>query len=214
MNVWGLFIIGVCAYAFTAYQKNSAGAMSDAVWSGDITAGDSVSDAVDVNPAVTPDPYYSDIGVLISDTWDMNYPTDLSANGLETLKKREGFSDVPYPDHKGFSIGHGHLIKPGENLTFVTREQAAAILTDDVSWAVAAVFAGVKVSVTQNQFDALVSFCFNVGAGAFAASTLLKKVNALDPNAWLEFKRWVYASKQVNPSLIARRESEINQFLA
>lgn len=136
----------------------------------------------------------------------------MSAQGLDMLRSLEGFSATPYPDHKGQSIGYGHLIKPGESLTYVTEAQAAQLLAQDVAWAEAAVNAAVTVQLTQAQFDALVSFTYNVGAGAFRGSTLLKRINAGDPNASSEFGRWVYASGQVNQALVSRRRTEQSLF--
>jgi lysozyme len=139
-------------------------------------------------------------------------PDSLSGPGLAALQRREGFSATPYADHKGYSIGYGHLIKPGENLTSVTVSEALDILASDVQWAMEAVRSAVTVPLTQGQFDALVSFCFNVGAPAFKRSTLVRRINAGDSAASAEFSRWVYASGKVNPSLVSRRQSEQNQF--
>lgn len=139
-------------------------------------------------------------------------PTTLSQAGLAALQNREGFSAKPYADHKGYSIGYGHLIKEGENLTYVSVAQALDLLASDVQWAQDAVLSAITVPITQNQFDALVSFAYNVGAGAFKRSTLVKRINAGDSDAGQEFGRWVYASSQKNQGLIARRQSERQQF--
>lgn len=139
----------------------------------------------------------------------------LSQNGLDFIKAREGFSAYSYPDHKGRSIGYGHLIKPGESFEEpISGTVADSLLMNDVSWAVNVVNNSVNVPLTQNQFDALVSFAFNVGAGAFAKSTLVKRINNDDPQAVNEFARWVYASGKVLPALVARRELEVNLFQA
>lgn len=136
----------------------------------------------------------------------------LSAAGRARLEGFEGFSATPYPDHKGNSIGFGHLIKPGENLTYLTREQAGEILSSDVAWAEAAVRSSIKVALSQGQFDALVSFCFNVGEGAFKRSTLVRKINANDPTAAAEFDRWIHASGKVLSALVDRRAAERSAF--
>lgn len=133
----------------------------------------------------------------------------LSYAGLQRLKQEEGFSHTPYPDHKGYSIGYGHLIRPGESLTYVTREQGEELLLQDVTWAEDAVSAAVQVPLSVNQFDALVLFAYNVGAPAFRASTLVRLLNAGDyAGAAAQFPRWVYASGQVNQTLVARRDRE------
>ena len=139
-------------------------------------------------------------------------PSTLSGAGIAALQAREGFSATPYADHKGYSIGFGHLIKPGENLTFVSVSQATDLMISDVQWAEDAVRSAITVPINQAQFDALVSFCYNVGSGAFKGSTLVRKINQDDPAAVLEFHRWVYASGEVNPALVRRRDSEQQQF--
>lgn len=139
-------------------------------------------------------------------------PHTMSAAGLAALQTREGFSPTPYPDHKGYSIGFGHLIKPGENITQVTLQQATDLLANDVAWAEASVYGAITVPITQAQFDALVSFAYNVGAPAFERSTLARKINTGDTSASQEFSRWVFASGQVNPALVQRRQGERQQF--
>ena len=137
---------------------------------------------------------------------------NMSGTGLDMLRRLEGFSATPYADHKGFSIGYGHLIKPGENLARVTELEAAQLLAQDVSWAEDAVSSAITVDLAQGQYDALVSFAFNVGAGAFRRSTLVRRINAGDPGAAAEFDRWVYASGTVQQALINRRRIERNTF--
>lgn len=139
-------------------------------------------------------------------------PTHISQAGLDALKSREGFSAAPYADHKGFSIGYGHLIKPGETLQYVSLQQATDLLLNDILWAEEAVINGVTAPLSQGQFDALVSFAYNVGAGAFQRSTLVRRINLGDTSASQEFDRWIYASGQPNNALIARRTSERNQY--
>jgi lysozyme len=106
---------------------------------------------------------------------------NLSANGLNHIKQWEAFRSRPYNDGYGnMTIGYGHVIKPGESFTEISHDQALQILAQDVSWAVNAVNSYVQVPLTQNQFDALVSLVFNWGAGNFANSILLQKLNAGD----------------------------------
>lgn len=148
-------------------------------------------------------------------TWEDGMPKTLSDDGLEFLKSREGFAPTRYFDHKGYSIGYGHLIKAGEAFAEpMTLEFATQLLAQDVEWAENAVNDNVKVPLKQNQFDALVSFVYNVGAGAFEKSTLLRKLNAGDVNAWQEFARWNMASGAVNTGLVTRRKLETDLFLA
>lgn len=145
----------------------------------------------------------------------MQEQQSLSDAGFAQLEQFEGFSATPYPDHKGQSIGYGHLIKPGEGLTYVTQDQAVELLAQDVADAERTVRNAVTVPLTQNQFDALVSFTYNVGSGAFRGSTLLRLLNAGDyQGAAAQFPRWVNASGQVNASLVQRRQIEQQLFEA
>jgi lysozyme len=137
-----------------------------------------------------------------------------SDNGIDTIKRFEGFSAVPYKDAQGFSIGYGHFIKPGENLTAVSEAQARALLKSDAAIASAAVSNSVKVPLTQNQFDALVSLTYNIGITAFRNSTLLKKLNAGDySGAASQFARWNKSQGEVIAALERRRANERALFM-
>lgn len=136
----------------------------------------------------------------------------LSADGLGLIKKSEGFRDQVYRDVVGFpTIGYGHLIKPGETFpNGITEPQAAAILACDVHDAEQAVARLVKVALTQGQFDALVDFCFNLGAARLASSTLLRELNAGNSDvAAAELLSWDHAGGVVVAGLRARREAEL-----
>lgn len=185
------------------------------VWWQSAQASDGGGDSGVDNPDPQNDTGGMDFSALLGSVGFGGSDMHLSDAGLQALAQREGFSATPYWDHKGYSIGYGHLMKPGENLTSVTRDEAAQLLANDVAWAEQAVANNVKVALTQNQFDALVSFAFNVGAGAFASSTLVKQLNAGDYNAASEqLPRWNKASGTVNGALVSRRASEISQFYA
>lgn len=113
-----------------------------------------------------------------------------------------------------WTIGYGHTkgVKRGMSITNV---QALSYLKSDVLIISTVVAALIKVRVTQNQFDALVSFAFNVGTYNFSESTLLKKINsglALGSIA-AEFGRWVYANGEILTGLVKRREAERELFL-
>jgi lysozyme len=135
----------------------------------------------------------------------------LSPAGLSLLKKSEGFRDRVYPDVAGFStIGFGHRLRPSEAYPIgISFSQADSILTHDVAIAEAAVNHLVKVPLTQGQFDALVDFTFNLGAGRLASSTLLRYLNAgkFDAAAW-ELLAWDHAGSHEISGLKARREAE------
>lgn len=72
------------------------------------------------------------------------------------------------------------------------------------------------VIIRQQQFDALVSFTYNVGVSAFSTSTLLRKVQAFpdDPTIRDEFMRWVYAGGQVVQGLVNRRKKEADYYFS
>jgi lysozyme len=136
----------------------------------------------------------------------------LSAQGLDLIKRSEGFRAAPYLDVAGHAtIGYGHRVVPPESFpAAITEAQAAALLVRDVGAAQQAVARLVHVPLTQGQFDALVDFCFNVGSGNLASSTLLRELNAGEYDiAGLEFLRWDYAGSAPNPGLKARRTAEL-----
>lgn len=136
----------------------------------------------------------------------------LSAEGLDLIRRFEGFRSHAYLDVAGFpTIGYGHRIVPPESFPDgVTERQAAALLAGDVSAAEAAVKRLVRVPLTQGQFDALVDFCFNLGAERLASSTLLRVLNANRYHAAAEqLLLWDHAGGEVNLGLKARREAEL-----
>jgi lysozyme len=136
---------------------------------------------------------------------------ELSAAGLELIKKSEGFRSHLYMDISGFrTIGYGHRVTGRESFPEgIDEAQAAAILAGDVRQAEQTIGRLVKVPLTPGQFDALVDFCFNLGAGRLAASTLLRELNAgRYEAAGEELLYWVYAGGEVHAGLKARREAE------
>ncbi len=135
----------------------------------------------------------------------------LSAEGLELIKKAEGFRSDSYTDVAGFrTIGYGHRVTPAESFPEgIDEVKAIEFLMADVRQAEHAVDRMVRVALTQGQFDALVDFCFNLGAGRLAASTLLKQLNAAQYIAAAEqLLAWDHAGGEVNEGLKTRREAE------
>src|ERR1700756_2482697 len=113
--------------------------------------------------------------------------SEVSDAGLHFIGRYEGFRSELYDDPAGnCTIGFGHLVHLGptdgseapELCAGITRQQALELLRTDAHTAAEAVRTRVTVPLSQPQFDALVSFAFNVGAGAFAGSTLLRLLNA------------------------------------
>lgn len=137
---------------------------------------------------------------------------ELSAAGMELLKRSEGFRARVYLDVAGNpTIGYGHrLVHPETFSKGITEAQAAELLAEDVREAVRAVERLVKVPLTQGQFDALVDFCYNLGAGRLAESTLLERLNGGDYDAAAgQLLCWDHAGAAESPALKARREAEL-----
>lgn len=137
----------------------------------------------------------------------------LSAQGLALLKQHEGLRLYVYKDSAGFpTIGYGHKLLPGESFpNGISPEQAEAMLARDTTWAQNAVRDNVKVPITQNQFDALVSLVFNIGSNAFKNSTLLKLLNqGFYAAASEQILAWRFAGGK--PILLSRRQKEKTLF--
>lgn len=139
---------------------------------------------------------------------------NLSLAGLALLKQHEGLSLTPYKDAAGlWTIGYGHLLKGGEWWDQITEAQASSLLADDVGTAEDAVNSLVKVPLNQAQFDALVSFVYNIGVGAFRRSTLLRLLNAGDyAGAAMQFPLWRKAGGKIVQGLVNRRAAEVALF--
>lgn len=138
----------------------------------------------------------------------------MGSAGINLVKEFEGVYLYAYRDPVGvWTIGYGHTngVYAGQS---ISQAQAEAFLQSDMAEFEGAVMSRVKVPITQNMFDALVSFSFNVGAGALGSSDLLKKLNAGDyTGAANEFGRWVYGGGQQLPGLVRRRAAEKKLFL-
>lgn len=139
-----------------------------------------------------------------------------SDNGLKAITKHEGVMLERYLDVAGYpTIGVGHLIVEGEDYTSITYEEAMELLAKDVEVAEQCVLRNVKVELEQHEFDALVSFIFNVGCGAFAKSTMLRKLNNGDKEgAAKEFPRWCKAGGREVQGIKNRREKEMVLFVS
>ena len=134
----------------------------------------------------------------------------ITNNGLKLIKSFEGFSSEIYLDSAGLqTVGYGHLILPHEKSIFkdgISELDAEAILKQDVIIAERAVILLIKAPLNNNQFDSLVSFTFNVGAGALQRSTLRHKINREEhEDVPAELLKWIYAGGRKIPGLIKRR---------
>ena len=134
---------------------------------------------------------------------------NMSDKGLTLLSLREGRRKKAYKDTKGiWTIGVGHTGPEVKAGLVWTVAQVKDALRADVATAEKAINDGVKVVLTQNQFDALCSFIFNVGVGAFTRSTLLKVLNKGNyTEAANQFDRW-----HIPVEITSRRNSERDQF--
>lgn len=154
---------------------------------------------------------------------------EIGDQGKALFREWEGVVPHVYLDSGGApTIGIGHLLTPSERSSGklwlrgrpldyhdgMSAEDCEALLEQDLEPVQRCVNGAVKVPLTQNQFDALVSFAFNVGNDAFLNSTLLKRLNAgrLD-EVPSELARWNRDNKHVVPGLVNRRNKEIALWL-
>jgi lysozyme len=140
-----------------------------------------------------------------------------SDKGLDFITEVEGNKLEAYKDTGGvWTVGVGHTTDKHLNVLpglKISKELSRWLLTIDVAEAEDSVNRLVNVPLNQNQFDALVSFVFNLGEGNFASSTLLKKLNAGDYGAVRnQLARWVYDNGKLLAGLVKRREGEANLF--
>jgi lysozyme len=143
----------------------------------------------------------------------------VSTKGLQLIKSYEGCKLKAY-QHKGDvpTIGFGSTfyedgskVKLGDQ---ITQERADALFKIILSDFERGVENRVTSTLTQNQFDALVSFAYNVGLGALGKSTLLKKVNKNpgDPTIGLEFEKWIAKGSIFEIGLRKRRRAESDHY--
>ena len=143
--------------------------------------------------------------------------TRTSAEGKELIKAFEGFAARPYICPAGYwTIGYGHLITYDDALPLrwrgqvLTEEMALHILESDLTVREKAVMRLVDVPLTQGQFDALVSFVYNLGAGRLQVSTLRRRLNRGDYDGVpSELGKWVYSKGQKLGGLVRRRAAEV-----
>ena len=140
----------------------------------------------------------------------------LSDTGYKLIQGFEGLRLRPYYDVVGkATIGYGNTFYPnGKSVSIkdkeITKEYAIEIFKNVADKFAEIVDALVIVNINQNQFDALVSLCYNIGTENFKKSTLLKKINNYSHISIIEFefKRWVYANGFKVKGLVYRRQKE------
>ncbi|ENX01026.1 hypothetical protein F899_01659 [Acinetobacter sp. CIP 101934] len=144
---------------------------------------------------------------------------DISEAGYDLIREFEGFKDHAYLDTGGvWTIGYGTIKYP--NGTRVrqgdkcTRVQAEIWLKNDCKWVDACLDKYVKAKVSQNQFNAMASFVYNIGETAFAKSTFLTLLNQGNKSgAASQFDRWVFDNSKRVQGLVNRRAKEKALFL-
>jgi lysozyme len=140
---------------------------------------------------------------------------------ISFLKAKEGFRANAYKDTSGLdTIGYGTLLDTAaERAKFlfnpITETEAEKLLLRDIQVAVNGLTRNVSVTLNQNEFDALVSFVYNVGEKQFKTSTLLRLLNANVERETVakQFARWIYSGGKVTAGLVTRREKEAEHFL-
>ena len=148
--------------------------------------------------------------------------TKLSQKGLELIKQFEGLSLTPYVCAGGINtIGYGNTYYTnGKKVTLqdkpITKQQAEELLKFSLSTYEKAVDSFCRDDISQSQFDALVSFAYNLGTGALQKSTLIKKVNANPKDLTIkdEFLKWNKANGRVLVGLTKRRQAEANLYFS
>lgn len=134
---------------------------------------------------------------------------------ITLVKHFEGCSLVAYKDGGGvLTIGYGHTgsdVKRGQR---ITQDQANSLLFKDLNVAAQAVLRLTKINLNDNQYSALISFVFNVGAGAYQRSTLRQCINRGEiGDVRAQFLRWCKDNGATIPGLLRRREAESRLFL-
>ena len=140
----------------------------------------------------------------------------LSAKGAFFIKLKEGFRSVAYNKLDGiWTIGYGHTLGVTQGMT-CTRAEADTWFLQDVAKCEASVNKQ-NLKLSQNQFDALVSYAFNIGVGAFERSNLLAMIKSGKPEAEIRkwwTTHWITVSMEVIPGLVTRRAEEAAMFFA
>lgn len=148
-------------------------------------------------------------------------PTTLGINGTKLIQQFESCRLTSYQDSKGiWTIGWGNTqyengasVKKGEKITQQRADQLFSIISSRFC---SGVSKRVRSNLNQNQFDALVSFTYNVGFGNLDKSTLLKKVNSnpFDDSIRSEFMKWVNKGSSFEKGLTRRRKAEANLYFS
>ncbi|MFZ4835871.1 lysozyme [Rouxiella sp. Mn2063] len=143
----------------------------------------------------------------------------ISQNGINKLKVEEGERLSAYLDSRGIpTIGVGHTGsvdgKPVAIGMAISKDKSSELLRSDLAWVEKTIAVSVKAPLNQNQYDALCSLIFNIGASAFNSSTVLRKLNAKDYAGSADaFLMWKKAGNDLD-ILLPRRKRERALFLS
>jgi lysozyme len=155
--------------------------------------------------------------ILVSVRWEKFVVRKVSQTGLELIKQFEGFSAEVYRCPAGYdTVGYGHLVRANEDFTGgVSETEAEMLLRQDVQVAELAVLRLIKVPLTDGQFDALVSFTYNLGSGALQRSSLRQKIiREAHGEVPRELRRWVWAGGRKLKGLMRRRAAEAALYMS
>ena len=167
-------------------------------------------------------PYRDESGNVIfpGNESDMIPVTNYSDNAVALVKREEGLRLDAYRDAGGWSIGYGHFLGMEKTIANITQDTAESYLAQDMDNAAQLIRDNVTSPLSQNQFDALTSFLYNLGSKALTGgdggpSTWLTKLNAGDyEGASAQLTRWANSEGRLNNVLVQRREREKELFLS
>ena len=143
---------------------------------------------------------------------------DISESGINFIADYEDFYDKPYRglDYQNETIGYGHVIRLGEHFDSITQDEAKALLRKDLASFVSIVNGLISgLNLSQNQFDALISFSYNCGVTALQTSTLLKHIKSGADSETIreDFCMFKFCNKKPSLGLWRRRMDEADIYL-
>lgn len=135
---------------------------------------------------------------------------EVNKESINLIKRWESFVDHVYICAAGYpTIGFGHVVAKGEEFSTISIEEAESLLQKDLSLAIKGVLRYISVTLSDNQFGALVSFAFNCGNGALQRSTLRRKLNRSEYNEVpSELLKWCIGGGKKLKGLLNRRIAE------
>lgn len=144
---------------------------------------------------------------------DIIAPMHVSPEGQAFIKGQEQFRLQRYPDAGGYSIYWGHRIVAGDPPINNTQAQGQQFFNNDIHKVEATLNSTITQTLSQSQFDALADLVYNIGAGNWRGSTILRMINNGNiAGAAGQFGRWIYSQGKINPNLVKRRGQEQNFF--